>query len=598
MKSHLSACQLVILLFIVTSTQSAFGQFSFMRRFNMDQNNRFYCGVQTQDGGYAYLGRATYHANVIMRLDQQGNYVWKKDYNYTSGTSGDFYAMISTSDDGFLLLGSTTGVNGKAHAVRLDNLGDTIWSNRYLGANGSRLNSAVETDQGDFVIVGKSALGTYDEALFAKISGTGDTIWSRVFSTGPSDVELTDVIETSDDNFMAVGYGPRVNTNVGDAAVMVKFDTNGDTLWTRTFWPGQNRFAYSVAETEDGGYVLCGENNSNAPNYYKSGFLVRTDDNGNLLWSKQVEDSCSGLRLTDVIAHNDGSLSVFGHSDCDNYTAHRFLIKLDASGNELWTRRYNDIDGPYFASINYSMHVEMAEDNGYIMCGYAVVPSFANFYDMVAVKLDPLGYAGCNVDETSYTITPFMDSTNYPSVLFSLHPFQKTSAPIPLGTYTYDDTLWCSNEFPIVDLGPDSVLCAGDSTLLSVSGPGLIEWFDGSNDSSVMVNQPGTYWVTVTNNGIEYSDTVTFLSCAGLGELNKDLFTMFPNPSNGIVTIELRNKLYDASLSVYSISGKLILRRQLDESNLELNLNYLEKGCYLIELRKEDVRQLQRLVIE
>ncbi len=57
-----------------------------------------------------------------------------------------------------------------------------------------------------------------------------------------------------------------------------------------------------------------------------------------------------------------------------------------------------------------------------------------------------------------------------------------------------------SNLFPVADAGPDLRFCLGD-TLLLQAGPGNWDyiWSTGSDSSSAIVTQPGTYGLTVTN---------------------------------------------------------------------------------------------------
>ena len=53
---------------------------------------------------------------------------------------------------------------------------------------------------------------------------------------------------------------------------------------------------------------------------------------------------------------------------------------------------------------------------------------------------------------------------------------------------------------PVVDLGPDTALCNSDSLGFSVNTHLFSSiWSDGSTDSFLLVNQPGTYWAHVYN---------------------------------------------------------------------------------------------------
>lgn len=86
---------------------------------------------------------------------------------------------------------------------------------------------------------------------------------------------------------------------------------------------------------------------------------------------------------------------------------------------------------------------------------------------------------------------------------------------------TYFDTLTATNgcdsvlaltltvsPLPQPNLGPDTTLCAGETTTLSPGMYAQYQWQDGTTQSSIVVNQAGTYAVTVTDdNGCQASDS-------------------------------------------------------------------------------------------
>ncbi|MEI6886004.1 MAG: gliding motility-associated C-terminal domain-containing protein [Bacteroidota bacterium] len=66
-----------------------------------------------------------------------------------------------------------------------------------------------------------------------------------------------------------------------------------------------------------------------------------------------------------------------------------------------------------------------------------------------------------------------------------------------------------------VNLGPDTVLCQGDSYVLDATTPGATAylWQDGSVIPKYMVTSPGVYWVHVTVNDCIAGDTVNIGAC-------------------------------------------------------------------------------------
>ena len=62
---------------------------------------------------------------------------------------------------------------------------------------------------------------------------------------------------------------------------------------------------------------------------------------------------------------------------------------------------------------------------------------------------------------------------------------------------------------PQIDLGTDTLLCIGEQIILDATYTGSTYlWNDNSTNATLVVNQPGTYWVTTTNSFGSDTDTI------------------------------------------------------------------------------------------
>ncbi len=68
------------------------------------------------------------------------------------------------------------------------------------------------------------------------------------------------------------------------------------------------------------------------------------------------------------------------------------------------------------------------------------------------------------------------------------------------------------NNYPNVDLGPDTAYCPSLTGPISINnkgnGPGSSLWNNGATGPTIAATEAGLYWLTVSNNGCEASDTI------------------------------------------------------------------------------------------
>lgn len=141
---------------------------------------------------------------------------------------------------------------------------------------------------------------------------------------------------------------------------VVRLGPSGVLKWYKVLvgvYPG------TFHETIDGGFVVW------AGVYNQPGNLIRLDQSGNVLWSRVYELSACpgqyGLFPQHISATADGGfvLSGVARDDCSNSIKSRlFLLKVDSSGNIKWSRTYGGAKDDYFYP-----YVASTKDQGYII---------------------------------------------------------------------------------------------------------------------------------------------------------------------------------------------------------------------------------------
>ena len=240
---------------------------------------------------------------------------------------------------------------------------ETLWTQTYGGSGNELGHSVQQTLDGGFVVTGSTnSFGAGDtDVWLVRTDDDGDTLWTRTYGGGGSEVGNS-VQQTSDGGFIITGSTYSFGAGSGDVW-LIRTDANGDSLWTRTYG-GSNRDAgMSVQQTADGGFVITGITHSFGAGS-GSVWLIRTDANGERLWSRTYDGSSGSDDGNSVQQTSDGGFVVAGSTysfDDSNVTV--WLIRTDANGDSLWTRTYGGNNG------NLGISVQQTTDGGFIVLG-------------------------------------------------------------------------------------------------------------------------------------------------------------------------------------------------------------------------------------
>ncbi len=79
-------------------------------------------------------------------------------------------------------------------------------------------------------------------------------------------------------------------------------------------------------------------------------------------------------------------------------------------------------------------------------------------------------------------------------------------------------------------------------------------------------------------------------------EYNNLTFSVYPNPSAGVISLGLEN-INNGDIAVYNVIGDLIYHKEISSETEVLDLSNYENGCYFVEVSSEGKRNIQKLIL-
>lgn len=291
--------------------------------------------IQNSDSSYYFVGTTSGNLITLMKLNKYGDTLWSKFYDGSYG-----FSLKRTYDNNLIIPGETSY---KGYLLKVDTLGVVKWPRIFQTASTyTRLNNIQCTSDSGFIMSGSTGEVNYLNVYVVKTDSLGDTLWTRTIGGGLND-EGTYVIETTNNEYFVIGC-TRSYGSGGSDIYLLKLSNNGDTIFTRTYGGPYNDYAYKIEQISDG-FVLVGSTLS--PTDDSNIYLIKIDNNADTVWTRTYGTSSfpeSGISVEgfsngDLIVAGGGYINSTKRDDC-------ILLKLNAYGDSLWMCSYggNDYD--------------------------------------------------------------------------------------------------------------------------------------------------------------------------------------------------------------------------------------------------------------
>lgn len=331
----------------------------------------------------------------VVRMTAIGDTLWTYRQNIGLSKKDLFYKVIVTSDGGFAMCGYTssiTGISDDILIVRLNSSGQMLWTKTLGGAGRDRAQDIIELGSGSFMVTGytTSSPASYYDAFLYKINSSGDSTWYKLYSTGSFLYDDANSVRALSNGGFLMG-GQSANGANGFDQFLIRTDDSGNVLWTKKFGTALTDNIEAIAVGNDCFYLAGGTAGAGVGG--DDGYVVKTDTSGNVLWSKTYGGSFPDDFHTIQITGDGGLIMAGTTSSTGPLQPNMWLMRTDANGDSLWSNTYGGDNHDHgYSGIQ-------AADGGYVIVGHTGSFGF-NGEDAYIAKTNS---SGIIIDSLVYT---------------------------------------------------------------------------------------------------------------------------------------------------------------------------------------------------
>lgn len=452
------------------------------------------------------------------------------------------------------------------------------WVSVYGGNKYDRGTGITQTPDKGYVVCGNtSSYGSGNTDIYLlKIDSVGKYQWQHTLGDYNID-QAYSVQLTQDSGFIICGYTNSFGAGGYDAYI-VKTDPNGIFEWQKTFGENDWDFAYWAEQTDDGGYIVCGESYRDGKN--SDGYAVKTNSSGDTLWTRTFgttgEDAFKEVHQT-----SDGGFVFGGYTTSSTGDKDFFLLKTDPSGGLEWEKTFGTTANDSCSSI------DICTDGGFLMGGCRDTLGELKTY---LLKTDPNG------------IEQLFNTEMKATGNLSISRIRETVE----GHFTYlaitDVGGNGGQEIFLIKYDPTGDWHPFVKTFGGNKNEDGYDFVQNSDSGYTLVGYTGTFgpgpdniFIARTDKSGEYNQTInSFVSVNEIPEEKSDLF-VYPNPTSGKISVHSQ-KLKISSIKICTIMGEVIISIE-NPSFKEIDLSAYTNGIYLLEIITSEGNERKKIIV-
>jgi len=428
---------------------------------------------------------------------------------------------------------------------------------RTYGTEGGSGGAIQQTNDGQYLIAGHGDHGI----LFIKININGDTVWRKTYTKGV----IVSMQPTTEGGYIITGFTSDTINDSSSDIWLVKINDSADMLWTKIYVRSGDDRGNTAQQTIDGGYIIGGRINFNHWDN-ADGFLIRTDEKGDTVWTKTDTSAFSYTYIQQTADEGyimSGSYLVEDTTDGSAGESTNRIIKTDPAGDTIWTTYFETGD------LGWGSPICITADGGYVFTGR----TGEGIYDVWIQKIDnqgtPIWSKTFEGDETAEG--NFVQQTDDGGfiILAEIGTYYTGGGDIwLLKTDANGDTLWTKTFGGIEHYKGREVQQTSDGGYIILGYKQLIN------------GKPEILLIKTDANG-------NVAESSGVKDASDFGIHIYPNPANNLLTIQ-KDNTEPFSFEITSLNGQLIQSGTYAGQSQQIDISSFQSGVYIINIRSED----------
>ncbi len=162
--------------------------------------------------------------------------------------------------------------------------------------------------------------------------------WNKTWG-GSSHEDVSEIALDSSGNIFITGTIGIYEGEGEDNVFLLKFDSDGNLLWSRTWGQSDYDYSYGIAIDSTGNAYITGKTHTFS-GYYSDVFILKYSSMGNLLW-KRIWGGSDDEWAPNIALDASGNVYISGSTESyGTGSPNAFILKLDSSGKILWYKTW------------------------------------------------------------------------------------------------------------------------------------------------------------------------------------------------------------------------------------------------------------------